>query len=330
MNYNWLKPGYDPTPSPTTPTNAQLLQMWTDSRPADGVGMIIWAEDAPDAVNYPDVASALWGELDSGSQERTGNFFWYDGANWQPFTLGDGTLSGDAFANQTISIQKLVPGDALTILRTKSIPANGTEWVPASSVFSPNTMPIVTLANAADAGYVLFSTTGGTWTATLFDELWDDRFSVTNISYAQLVDVPGTGQALQIPYLPGPGSSFGLRFVDEVLRDGRITPRKLSYGNTQAAIATSTVTIDGNLTTAFELSLTSNVTSFAVVLADGQNVSVAIHQTGSFTITGWDASIKWAGGVVPVITASAGKTDVITFLRVGSNVYAAILQNYTT
>lgn len=328
MNFNWFTPGFDPTSGAGTPTNAQLLQMWTDGKPAPGVGMIIWSQDAPDAVNYPDVAGALWGELDAGSQDRTGNFYWYDGANWQPFTLADGTLSGDAFADQTINVSKLVPGTALQVLRTKSIATNGTEWVDVSAIFAANLVPASSMQNAPTTGYILFSGVGGVFEQRLFDTLWNDVFSITNVPYTQIFDVSSTAEAGQVLGFQATGGGAVALFIDELIRDGQLGPSKLFYGTSQTTIVSSEVSIDGNEAATAELTLSRNVTKFNVALAVGQAISIAIHQTGAYTITGWDAAIKWSAGTAPVITPTAGKTDVITFLRIGDTIYGAVIQNY--
>lgn len=39
------------------------------------------------------------------------------------------------------------------------------------------------------------------------------------------------------------------------------------------------------------------------------------------TITAWFATVRWAGGVAPTLTATVGKRDTFAFKRTGSNTY---------
>ncbi len=46
---------------------------------------------------------------------------------------------------------------------------------------------------------------------------------------------------------------------------------------------------------------------------DGQNLTYRISRSGAFTITGWGAAFRFAGGIEPEQTAVSGKTDYIGF-----------------
>jgi hypothetical protein len=50
---------------------------------------------------------------------------------------------------------------------------------------------------------------------------------------------------------------------------------------------------------------------FTIILATGAGAFMPV----------WWAGIRWAGGAAPTVTATAGKYDVFTFLRVGAGVY---------
>jgi hypothetical protein len=326
MNYPWLQEGLDLTTVVGTPSNSQINQAIHEAKPSATTGWIVWAEAAPDVVTYPDLARAIWGKLTGGV--RSGEFYWYNGADWYPWTIPPGSLTGDAFADGSISVMKLAPGGSLQILRTKVVPANGVEWVDANSIFSANLIPVNSLANAPAAGYVLTSTTGGVWTQELFSTLWAGQFGQTSIPLIQIYDVDGTYLPNQVPYVAATGGPVQPGYVDQLLRDDQITRRKLQWRCTAATITAGAVAIDGQTSSGYELSLSANVTTFDVSLAAGQSVTIAITQVGGFTISGWNASIKWAGGSAPTITSTAGKTDVITFVKLGTTIYASIVQNF--
>jgi hypothetical protein len=62
-------------------------------------------------------------------------------------------------------------------------------------------------------------------------------------------------------------------------------------------------------------SLTGNVTAvtFTGWPASGEygKLVLEITNTGSFTIAGWPAAVKWPGGTVPTITSGSGKDLVV-------------------
>lgn len=107
--------------------------------------------------------------------------------------------------------------------------------------------------------------------------------------------------------------------------DQTITGKKKFAGTIQT-ISTesdgSTVTFDlddGNIHT---VELGGNRT-LALSNADvGQCFVIRLTQdeTGSRTVT-WFSTIKWAGGVAPVLTTTAEKTDVFGFICTGSGTY---------
>ncbi len=79
-----------------------------------------------------------------------------------------------------------------------------------------------------------------------------------------------------------------------------------------------------------ELTLTGNVTLTLSNPADLGVYYLLIHTgAGSFTVT-WPASVLWPGGVAPVITATASKTDLIVLVWDNSagKYYGSFNQNY--
>ena len=59
--------------------------------------------------------------------------------------------------------------------------------------------------------------------------------------------------------------------------------------------------------------------------AYGFTVKFTYSATSAYTAT-WPASVKWAGGTAPTLTATSAKTDVFVFLTVdgGTNYYGYI------
>ena len=109
----------------------------------------------------------------------------------------------------------------------------------------------------------------------------------------------------QVPFTGSPVGVF-------VATDGATVTFDLNSGLRQV------VTLGGNRT----LALSND--------ADGMGFTIILKQdgTGSRTVTWW-SGIKWAGGSAPTLTTTAGKYDVVTFLRMASGEYLGVVtQNF--
>jgi hypothetical protein len=73
------------------------------------------------------------------------------------------------------------------------------------------------------------------------------------------------------------------------------------------------------------ITLTGNVTSFAINQVSGDTSECEIHfiqdATGSRTLAGFAAAIKWAGGVAPAWSTTAGYRDIIRFRVLSGTFY---------
>jgi hypothetical protein len=74
------------------------------------------------------------------------------------------------------------------------------------------------------------------------------------------------------------------------------------------------------------LTLIANATIAFANNASGQSYSMAITNTGSYTVT-WPTSVKWPGGTAPTQTTGA-HTDIYTLTQVGATIYGNVVQNY--
>lgn len=87
--------------------------------------------------------------------------------------------------------------------------------------------------------------------------------------------------------------------------------------------------IDWRLSNTFSKTLSANSTfTFSNTLA-GQMITIILTNTASnYTVTWSDASIRWSGGTPPTQTIGA-KSDVYTFVKIGSIIYGSAIQNFT-
>lgn len=104
--------------------------------------------------------------------------------------------------------------------------------------------------------------------------------------------------------------SFGGNIGDALLR---------GYAEWDETTSSSTNSIDFDLSTGnfFSVTLTENITTitFSNVPTDNTvpiSIEFAQNGTGGYTVTGWPASVKWSGGVAPIITLAANAVDVIS------------------
>jgi hypothetical protein len=105
---------------------------------------------------------------------------------------------------------------------------------------------------------------------------------------------------------------------------GNSTTDTITFG-APAAVTIAAAAIDWALGNVFTKTLAANTTFTFSNLVDGKTVVVCLTNTASnYTVT-WP-TVKWAGGVAPVMTIGA-KDDVYTFIRIGSTTYGSAVQN---
>ena len=90
-------------------------------------------------------------------------------------------------------------------------------------------------------------------------------------------------------------------------------------------------TIDCSLSCNFEKTLVANTNFTFKNFISGQTLNIVLTNTESNYTVSWKnptgLTIKWSGGIVPVQTTGA-KSDVYTFIRVGSIIYGSVIQNF--
>ena len=85
--------GFDPSPLPTTPSNAELLQMVREAQFASDVGGLILSSTAPNVVQYPILARFRWVKTDV-SLVPIGEFYYHDGSSWVIEKPAVGSITG--------------------------------------------------------------------------------------------------------------------------------------------------------------------------------------------------------------------------------------------
>jgi hypothetical protein len=117
----------------------------------------------------------------------------------------------------------------------------------------------------------------------------------------------------------------------ETLTNKTLTdPTVTNYTESPVAIGNSgaSKTIDLTNGTVQTCTLTDSCT-FTMPSATNGKSFVLYLKTGAGSFTAAFTGVKWPGGSAPVITATASRMDIISFVADGANWYGSIVQNYT-
>lgn len=182
MKYLVILEGFDPSALPTTPTNAQLLQMVHEAQFASDVGAEIESPTTPDVVQYPILKRFRWAKTAAGV--RTGEFYYHDGASWVVEKPAIGSITGDMLVDNTVGIEKLkADGDQGQIIRVNGGVFEFIDIVDAIDDFSLSTDKI---AAGSGADLALLSGLGGSWAPVslqyFFGRIYDIVSGVSDFS----------------------------------------------------------------------------------------------------------------------------------------------------
>lgn len=151
------------------------------------------------------------------------------------------------------------------------------------------------------------------------------------------ITIPATGV---LTFLVTPSSAnFAAMITDEtgtgavVLAGSPVLtgkPTLNNFDNTGATYApasgSQTVAIDCASNNMHIVSGNVNGTAITFTIANATNnqpfiISILQGGTTVSTIAGWFATVRWAGGVAPTLTATLNKRDTFGFIRTGANTY---------
>ena len=124
------------------------------------------------------------------------------------------------------------------------------------------------------------------------------------------VTTPTVANATGIAFNAASKTQFSINSVETTFASG------IRENVTTSTITASTYTIDLANGTLFDLTLNANCTYTFPTIASSKGKQFTIFQTQGTTprtIT-WPTDVRWAGGTAPTITATASKTDVISFV----------------
>jgi hypothetical protein len=107
---------------------------------------------------------------------------------------------------------------------------------------------------------------------------------------------------------------------------GAITAKTYITTVPAAITAAATTTLDFSTGNILKVNLGRN-TTLSVTNATAGTYLLEIIQGGTYTVA-FPAAWKWSGGTAPTITATSGKTDIITLVYDGTTYFASAVQNF--
>lgn len=216
---------------------------------------------------------------------------------------------------------------------------------------------VITLfRESATAIKIVAKDSGGStlWTADTLDGVLVVLSSTANAKGASLIGVEDSAGDFTATTVEGVLAEIGANFLQNVVEDTTpqlggdldaqgnaiTTPEITDFSITHTAptISSGAVTFDCENGNSFTVTLTENIT--AITLSNppptGSYGEIAIKfiqdGTGSRTVAGWPAAVKWAGGSAPTITTTATTgTDYISLRThdAGTTWYGVYSQDFS-
>jgi hypothetical protein len=208
------------------------------------------------------------------------------------------TVTGNATFSNTVSIPNI--SSNVTFANTITVTGNAT--------FSNIT---IHTGNATFSNIVTFSS---------------NTIHTGNATFSNTIAVTGAATLSNTVAVTGAATFSNTVTVNSSLKSNQFTESRSA-----PSISAGALTLDLSAGNIFDVSVGASITSMtfsnppASGTAYGFTVKFTYSATAAYTAT-WPASVKWAGGVAPTLTATNGKTDVFIFLTVdgGTNYYGYI------
>jgi hypothetical protein len=108
---------------------------------------------------------------------------------------------------------------------------------------------------------------------------------------------------------------------------GAITAKTYITTVPAAITAAANTTLDFSTGNILKVNLGRSITTLSVTNATPGTYLIEIIQGGTHTVD-FPAAWKWSGGTEPTITATSGKTDIITLVYDGTTYFASAVQNF--
>lgn len=113
-----------------------------------------------------------------------------------------------------------------------------------------------------------------------------------------------------------------------ITSSGDISAKRFKLTMPSAITAAATTTIDMSTGNVFTVNLAANITTLTLTNAGVGTYLIKFVQTVGSKTVAFPAGWRWAGGVIPTITTTLNKLDIVTLIYDGTTYYATIVQNF--
>ena len=120
---------------------------------------------------------------------------------------------------------------------------------------------------------------------------------------------------------------LGNTSITDINTRGAVNAKSFYLNAANAVTAAASTTIDLSLSNIFKVSLGANITSLSLSNAKTGTYVIQFIQGGTYSVS-FPTAWKWSGGLVPIITTTTGKIDLITIVYDGSIYFASAVQNF--
>ena len=307
----------------------------------DGTGVTIDADGNVTLDGWPETDAEFRGDIDGAIR--------FTAIADENISFGDVVyISGASGANTLVRKAK---SDSLSTMPAfgfafkTTISGDPVEIVSFGNIYGSGAKPLDTTqdsdGNSITVGDTLYvspiTSGGGGWTnvrPTGATELVQNIGKVTRV-HANNGSIKAGG-AGRVNSTPNTISITGSITGSQVLSQ-KFTTDEVTVTGSGSAPATFTHDVDTGSVALITITDTTGNVLRLVNLPSATPVIVKVLQGG--TIAPWpnitsyiDAgggTVEWSGGTVPTITQTNGQSDILTFVRIGTNIYASINQNFS-
>lgn len=297
----------------------------------DGTGVTIDANGNVTLDNWPEADAEFRGDIDGAIR--------FTAIADENLSFGDVVyISGESGANTLV--RKAQSNDLSTMpafgfaFKT-TISGDPVEIVSFGNIYGSGAKPLDTTIDSITVGDTLYvsPTTAGVWTKvrpTGATQLVQNLGKVTRVHAINgVIKAGGAGRVNDTPNtISITGSITGSQVLSQKFTTDEVSvtgPTVFTHDVDTGSVALITITDTGGS----ELILDNLPAATPIIVRVRQGGTIAPWPNITSYTDNSGGTVEWSGGTAPTITQVNNKHDILTFVRIGTNVYASIIQNFS-
>ena len=297
----------------------------------DGTGVTIDANGNVTLDNWPEADAEFRGDIDGAIR--------FTAIADENLSFGDVVyISGESGANTLV--RKAQSNDLSTMpafgfaFKT-TISGDPVEIVSFGNIYGSGAKPLDTTIDSITVGDTLYvsPTTAGVWTKvrpTGATQLVQNLGKVTRVHAINgVIKAGGAGRVNDTPNtISITGSITGSQVLSQKFTTDEVSvtgPTVFTHDVDTGSVALITITDTGGS----ELILDNLPAATPIIVRVRQGGTIAPWPNITSYTDNSGGTVEWSGGTAPTITQVNNKHDILTFVRIGTNVYASINQNFS-